>query len=425
MGGADLLRQYLDAGVVDELTLTIAPVLLGAGNGSSTGSSGRHRLRADCRDRVAVRDAPALPGASVDSAGHALRLRLRRGDLGRPGAARRQGNRPRRDDRARRPRAGRVHDHDRRLPRLHGVRRRASGRARGRGRDAHRLARGQGGQALRRPERPAARLRPLRRGRLDAGDDGHDPQPRPQRRRGRGPREDDRQRALRLRLLPAADPDVRRGRRRRRGPPLRAAAHRPEGGARREAGRRADGGRPRRADRDVQADLRRRDRLALPAGRPGAAREGRAGRLRLLGLAARAGLPADLRDPGRPRHRGQRRPDGLRQQGRRLRHRRLLHARPVHRRERALRRVPPERAGRGRRRRDPHARADRADERAAAGGVRAAARDDQAARGALPRHAGHRVHGRGGDALPAPDADGEADARPRRCARPSRWSARG
>lgn len=31
MGGADLLRQYLDAGVVDEFTLTIAPVLLGAG----------------------------------------------------------------------------------------------------------------------------------------------------------------------------------------------------------------------------------------------------------------------------------------------------------------------------------------------------------------------------------------------------------
>ena len=31
MGGADLLRQYLDAGVVEELTLTIAPVLLGGG----------------------------------------------------------------------------------------------------------------------------------------------------------------------------------------------------------------------------------------------------------------------------------------------------------------------------------------------------------------------------------------------------------
>jgi len=31
MGGADLLRQYLAAGVLDEFTLTIAPVLLGAG----------------------------------------------------------------------------------------------------------------------------------------------------------------------------------------------------------------------------------------------------------------------------------------------------------------------------------------------------------------------------------------------------------
>ncbi len=31
MGGADLLRQYLDAGVIDEFTLTIAPVLLGGG----------------------------------------------------------------------------------------------------------------------------------------------------------------------------------------------------------------------------------------------------------------------------------------------------------------------------------------------------------------------------------------------------------
>jgi dihydrofolate reductase len=31
MGGADLLRQFLAAGLVDELTLTIAPVLLGTG----------------------------------------------------------------------------------------------------------------------------------------------------------------------------------------------------------------------------------------------------------------------------------------------------------------------------------------------------------------------------------------------------------
>ena len=31
MGGGDVLRQYLAAGAIDEFTLTIAPVLLGAG----------------------------------------------------------------------------------------------------------------------------------------------------------------------------------------------------------------------------------------------------------------------------------------------------------------------------------------------------------------------------------------------------------
>jgi len=31
MGGADLLRQYLAAGLIGEFTLTIAPILLGAG----------------------------------------------------------------------------------------------------------------------------------------------------------------------------------------------------------------------------------------------------------------------------------------------------------------------------------------------------------------------------------------------------------
>ena len=43
-----------------------------------------------------------------------------------------------------------------------------------------------------------------------------------------------------------------------------------------------------------------------------------------------------------------------------------------------------------------------------AGGVRAARRDDAPARGALPRHAGHRVHRRGRAALPPADARGEA-----------------
>ena len=81
--------------------------------------------------------------------------------------------------------------------------------------------------------------------------------------------------------------------------------------------------------------------------------------LRVLELAARAGLPAHVRHPRRPRHGGQRRADGVREQGRRLGDRRLLHPRPLDRRAGRLRRVPRQRAGRGRRRRHPHAAAAR------------------------------------------------------------------
>ena len=58
------------------------------------------------------------------------------------------------------------------------------------------------GQAARRGRRPAAGLGPLRREVLDARDDGDRPQHRPQRRVGRGPGRAGRQRALRLGLLP-------------------------------------------------------------------------------------------------------------------------------------------------------------------------------------------------------------------------------
>ena len=68
MGGADVLRQCLAAGVVDEFTLTIAPVLLGRRNAAlRRDRADRPRVRTDGRDRVAVRHAPALRGASVDS----------------------------------------------------------------------------------------------------------------------------------------------------------------------------------------------------------------------------------------------------------------------------------------------------------------------------------------------------------------------
>src|SRR5204863_62307 len=69
---------------------------------------------------------------------------------------------------------------------------------------------------------PAPRVRAIGSGGLDARDDGHDPEPRPERRGDRGSRALDGQRALRLRLLPAADPDVRGRRRRRRRAALRA-----------------------------------------------------------------------------------------------------------------------------------------------------------------------------------------------------------
>ena len=88
-------------------------------------------------------DVAAHVAASVDSRADALRLRLRPGlRRGRARAARRQGDRARGDDGARRPRPGGLHDHHRRVPRVHDVERRAARRARGRGCRAHRLARG-------------------------------------------------------------------------------------------------------------------------------------------------------------------------------------------------------------------------------------------------------------------------------------------
>ena len=72
------------------------------------------------------------------------------------------------------------------------------------------------GKQLGDADRPAARVGALGRAVLDAGDDGHRPQPRAQRRVGRRAREADRQRALRVRLLPPLRADVRQDRARRR-----------------------------------------------------------------------------------------------------------------------------------------------------------------------------------------------------------------
>ena len=194
-------------------------------------------------------------------------------------------------------------------------------------------------------------------------------------------------------------------------------AHRFESRARRaeaRSGRRA-GRRARRptisaAGRGVPADLRGGDRRRLPAGRPRAAAPGRCRRVRLVGLAAGAGLPAHLRDPRRHRHRRQRRPDGVRQQGRRDRVPACA--------SRATRR--PARPGstansspmRRERTSSPAIRTPDPIERmrdGAACRLRAARRDARPPRGALPRDAGHRVHGRGRHAVPAPDPHRQAD----------------
>ena len=88
-----------------------------------------------------------------------------------------------------------LHDHHRGLHLL--LRQQAdlsAGAAQAQMEARHRRARAADRQEVRRSEEPAARLGALRRARLDAGHDGHDPQPRPQRPDRRGAGDQDRQR---------------------------------------------------------------------------------------------------------------------------------------------------------------------------------------------------------------------------------------
>ena len=77
--------------------------------------------------------------------------------------------------------------------------------------------------------------------------------------------------------------------------------------------------------------------------------------VRLVDERARQEVPRAARHPGELGHGRQRAGDGVRQPGRDLGHRRRLHAQSLDRREGALRRVPDQRAGRGRGRGHPHA----------------------------------------------------------------------
>ena len=267
-------------------------------------------------------------------------------------------------------------------------------------------------QGLRQRRRPAARLGPLRRQVLDARDDGHGPQPRPQ--RGDAPRAGraDRQRALRLGCLPPVHPDVRADRHGREGRALRRGARGRQARPRRRAGHRADRRRPaRRSSTEFKAIVREDTGRDFPSDPYEQLDLAIKAVFAQLVRQARDRLPEQPEDRPRPRHRGQRRDHGLRQHGRRLRDRRRLHPRPEHRREGALRRVPHQRPGRGRRGRHPDRAEDQPDADRHARGLRRVPADRRAARAALPRRPGPRVHDRARQAVHAPDAERQADRR--------------
>ncbi len=279
----------------------------------------------------------------------------------------------------------------------------------GRRRRAHEAARGADRQGLRRREEPAARLGSIRCGVQHAGDDGHRPEPRAEPGDGAGAHRADRQRAVRLGRVAPVRRDVRADRARPEGRGLRRALRRGQAQGQGQARHRPDRRPAAPGRRSLHEDRGREDGGAVPDRSVSAARARRAGGVRLLVRQARPRLPRVQQDPPRSRHRGERRDDGLRQHGRRFGHRRRLHARPEYRGAGDLRRVPDERAGRGRRGRRPHAREDQPDARRAAGGVRAVRGDRPTPRGALPRDAGPRVHDRARHPLHAADALREAD----------------
>ena len=162
---------------------------------------------------------------------------------------------------------------------------------------------------------------------VDARDAGHRPQPGAERRVGGGPGPGDRQRALRLGLLPPLRADVRQRLPRDRGRALRGADRGAQARGGRRGRHRARRRRPQGAHGRVPRGLRRRDRRRVPAGPAGAAHAGHPRRVRLLDGTAGGGVPAAQPDPRRVGHGGERAADGVRQQGRHLGQRRGLLAR--------------------------------------------------------------------------------------------------
>ena len=121
---------------------------------------------------------------------------------------------------------------------------------------------------------------------------------------------EDRERALRVGLLPALRADVRQRRHGHRGRALRGRDQAGQGRPRRQARHRA------RRRRAAELTERVQGLLRLPRGPAGAARGGDPRGVRLVAGRARGRVPAHQPHPRRLGHRGQRPADGVRQQGR-------------------------------------------------------------------------------------------------------------
>ncbi len=264
-------------------------------------------------------------------------------------------------------------------------------------------------QEPRRRRRPAAGLRPLRRARVDARDARHRPEPRHERQVGRGPRQGDRERPLRLGLLPALRADVRQ--------------RRPRASTARRSRRRSPRSRTTAASRRTPSSTRTRSRSSSTASRRSTrntptrtSRRTRRSSSSTRSAPSSTPGPATARSPTASINRI---PDDW---GTAVNVQQMVFGnkgdtsgsgvafspRRGDRRARAQRRLPPQRPGRGRRLRRAHAARHRRDEGLAARHLRAADGDPQDAREALRGHAGHRVHGGGGAALHAPDAQRQA-----------------
>ena len=170
-------------------------------------------------------------------------------------------------------------------------------------------------QGIRRPAQSAARQRSQRREVLDAGNDGHGPQPGPQLGDARGARHAHQGPALRARRASPVHPALQQDRPRHRRSAVRGGPRRDEEAQEGEDRRRPQRVRARGADRRVPGDRQAQLAHGVPRGPDGAAARRHRRRVRVVEQQAGDRLPQLQPHTPRPRHGGQRSVDGLRQHG--------------------------------------------------------------------------------------------------------------